>query len=195
MRSERSPEPIWSLRSAARALSSLVSLGVVELGAQHRHRLGAVLVLRALLLDHDHDAARHMGDADRRFGLVDVLAAGALRSHGVDLEVVGLISMSTSSTSGSTATVAAEVWMRPCASVSGTRWTRCTPDSNFSRANGPRPRDLGDDLLEAALGAFGERRGFRWSSPAARQIARTCDTGRPRTARPRRRRCRRGFRG
>ena len=28
-----------------------------------------------------------MGDADRRFGLVDVLAAGALRPHGVDLEI------------------------------------------------------------------------------------------------------------
>ena len=36
---------------------------------------------------------------------------------------------STSSASGSTATVAAEVWMRPCDSVVGTRWTRCTPDS------------------------------------------------------------------
>ena len=30
---------------------------------------------------------RQMGDADRRFGLVDVLAAGALRAHGVDLQV------------------------------------------------------------------------------------------------------------
>ena len=46
----------------------------------------------------------------------------------------GLISMSTSFASGSTATVAAEVWMRPLASVVGTRCTRCTPDSNFSRA-------------------------------------------------------------
>ena len=45
-----------------------------------------------------------------------------------------LISMSTSFASGSTATVAAEVWMRPLASVVGTRCTRCTPDSNFSRA-------------------------------------------------------------
>src|SRR6266550_3178425 len=36
---------------------------------------------------------------------------------------------STSSASGSTATVAAEVWMRPCASVTGTRCTRWTPDS------------------------------------------------------------------
>ena len=30
--------------------------------------------------------------------------------------------------------------MRPEASVSGTRWTRCTPDSNLSLANTPRPR-------------------------------------------------------
>ena len=42
-----------------------------------------------------------------------------------------LISTSTSSASGSTATVAVEVWMRPWDSVLGTRWTRCTPDSNF----------------------------------------------------------------
>ena len=27
-----------------------------------------------------------------------------------------------------------EVWMRPCDSVTGTRWTRCTPPSNFSSA-------------------------------------------------------------
>ena len=36
---------------------------------------------------------------------------------------------STSSASGSTATVAVEVWMRPCDSVSGTRCTRCVPPS------------------------------------------------------------------
>ena len=30
--------------------------------------------------------------------------------------------------------------MRPCASVSGTRCTRCTPDSNLSLAKAPRPR-------------------------------------------------------
>ena len=41
--------------------------------------------------------------------------------------------MSTSSASGSTATVAVEVWMRPLASVAGTRCTRCTPLSYFSR--------------------------------------------------------------
>jgi hypothetical protein len=46
---------------------------------------------------------------------------------------------STSSASGSTATVAAEVWMRPPLSVDGTRWTRWTPLSNFKRANTPWP--------------------------------------------------------
>ena len=34
---------------------------------------------------------------------------------------------------GSTATVTVDVWIRPEASVSGTRCTRCTPLSNFSR--------------------------------------------------------------
>src|SRR5712672_78046 len=40
---------------------------------------------------------------------------------------------STSSASGNTATVMAEVCTRPCCSVSGTRCTRCTPLSYLSR--------------------------------------------------------------
>ncbi len=44
--------------------------------------------------------------------------------------------ISTSSVSGNTSTPAAEVWMRPWDSVTGTRWTRCTPASNLSRRNG-----------------------------------------------------------
>jgi len=40
-------------------------------------------------------------------------------------------STSVASTSGITSTPAAEVWMRPWVSVTGTRWTRCTPPSNF----------------------------------------------------------------
>ena len=52
----------------------------------------------------------------------------------------GLIVMSsTGSASGSTATVHAEVWMRPWASVSGTRCTRCPPDSNLSFEYAPLP--------------------------------------------------------
>src|SRR5579883_1704648 len=43
------------------------------------------------------------------------------------------ILMSTSSASGSTATVTAEVCTRPCCSVAGTRCTRCTPLSYFNR--------------------------------------------------------------
>ena len=49
------------------------------------------------------------------------------------------MSISTSSASGRTATVAALVWMRPPDSVSGTRCTRWTPDSNLRRANTPSP--------------------------------------------------------
>ena len=45
---------------------------------------------------------------------------------------LGSMWISTSSTSGSTATVAVEVWMRPVDSVTGTRCTRCTPDSYLS---------------------------------------------------------------
>jgi hypothetical protein len=47
--------------------------------------------------------------------------------------------MSTSSASGRTATVTVEVWMRPLASVAGTRCTRCTPRSNLSRLQAPLP--------------------------------------------------------
>ena len=55
-----------------------------------------------------------------------------------------------SSASGSTATVHAEVWMRPCVSVAGTRCTRCAPDSNLSLRIRALPDDLGDDFLVAA---------------------------------------------
>ncbi len=63
--------------------------------------------------------------------------------------------MSTSSASGSTATVAAEVWMRPCASVAGTRCTRCTPLSRRSRPNAASPFDLEDRFLDPAQRALG----------------------------------------
>mmetsp|Transcript_9523 Transcript_9523/g.43384 ORF Transcript_9523/g.43384 Transcript_9523/m.43384 type:complete len:270 (+) Transcript_9523:1398-2207(+) len=44
-----------------------------------------------------------------------------------------LITRSTSSACGNTATLAVDVCTRPCVSVAGTRCTRCTPDSNFRR--------------------------------------------------------------
>lgn len=44
---------------------------------------------------------------------------------------LGSIFTSTSETSGMMATVAVEVWIRPCVSVAGTRCTRWTPASYF----------------------------------------------------------------
>ena len=47
------------------------------------------------------------------------------------------ISSLSSSASGNTITPAAEVWMRPCDSVTGMRCTRCTPPSYFRLAHTP----------------------------------------------------------
>ena len=47
------------------------------------------------------------------------------------------ISSLSSSASGKTMTPAAEVWMRPCDSVTGMRCTRCTPPSYFRLAHTP----------------------------------------------------------
>jgi len=38
-----------------------------------------------------------------------------------------------------TATVDVEVWIRPCDSVSGTRWTRCVPASHLKIEYAPSP--------------------------------------------------------
>ena len=48
------------------------------------------------------------------------------------LKSESLIFKSTSSASGNTATVAADVWTLPCVSVSGTLWTLSTPVSYFN---------------------------------------------------------------
>ena len=66
---------------------ALVDLELVELGLQHLHRGGAVLVLAALVLAGDHDAGGHVADAHRRLGLVDVLPTGAARAEHIGLEV------------------------------------------------------------------------------------------------------------
>ena len=49
------------------------------------------------------------------------------------------MSTSTSSASGSTVTVADDVWMRPWLSVTGTRWTRCGPPSKCMCGHTPSP--------------------------------------------------------
>src|SRR5690606_14411592 len=55
---------------------ALLQLQFVKPGAEHFPRLGAVLVLGAVVLALDDDAGRNVGEADRRVGGVDVLAAG-----------------------------------------------------------------------------------------------------------------------
>ena len=67
---------------------------------------------------HD-DAGRQVGDAHGGFRLVDVLAAGAARADHVDAQVLGLDIDIDLLGLGQHATVAAEVWMRPLASVFG----------------------------------------------------------------------------
>ena len=66
---------------------ALLQLGLVEPRLELLHRLGPVLVLRALVLAGDDDAGREMGDAHRAVGGVDVLPAGARRAVGVDAQL------------------------------------------------------------------------------------------------------------
>ncbi len=73
---------------SAAYLLLLAHLQLVQPRLQLLHGGGAVLVLGALVLAGDDDAGRHMGDADRRLGLVDVLAAGAAGAVGVDAQIL-----------------------------------------------------------------------------------------------------------
>ena len=66
---------------------ALLQFGLIEARLQHGHGRGAILVLRTLLLAGNDDAGRHVRDADGRVGRVDVLAASARRTIGVNLEV------------------------------------------------------------------------------------------------------------
>ena len=59
------------------------------------------------------------------------------------------MSTSTSSASGRTMTVAAEVWIRPWDSVTGTRCTRCGPPSCFRRCQASSPLHHEGHLVEA----------------------------------------------
>src|SRR5262245_3322783 len=87
-----------ALRAIARAdlalalrgprLGRLLALELIKTRAQHLHGEPAVLVLR-FLGRHDDKAGWQMGDANGRIRLVDVLATGTTRPHGVDTDVLG----------------------------------------------------------------------------------------------------------
>ena len=55
--------------------------------AQHGHCFVLVAVLRAIVLALHDDIGRQVGDSNRRFGLVDMLAAGARRTKDIDAQV------------------------------------------------------------------------------------------------------------
>ena len=67
------------------------------------------------------------------------------------------ILMSTSSASGSTATVAAEVWMRPCVSVAGHALDAVHAGLPAQQAEGLGSAHGDDRLLDAAEGAVAQR--------------------------------------
>ena len=102
------------------------------------HGLVFILKLAALVLALNDRAGGQVRDADRGARLIDN-AGRPRRSNGTcrSANPSGRFSSSTSSASGSTATVAVLVWMRPCVSVSGTRWTRV--DAAFVAQPRPRP--------------------------------------------------------
>ena len=87
MRSLRSPLPIRPLRVRGLLGGALAALLVAQPRQQHRHRLGLVAVLAAVVLAFGHQPGGQVGDADRAVGLVDVLAAGAAGAEGVDAQL------------------------------------------------------------------------------------------------------------
>ena len=139
----------------------LAALGVVQFGAQHLQRFGFVLMLRALFLHKDDHAGRQMGDADGGFGLVDVLAAGALGPHGVDLEIVVFdqdidvfhLGQHRDRRRGSV----------DAAGRLGIRHALHPVHAGFEFELGEHTPavDFGDDFLEAAFAAFADRQDFR----------------------------------
>jgi hypothetical protein len=88
------PDPVAAVAAADQALArrgflrgAFVAVLVAQPRRQHRHRLGLVAVLRAVVLALGDDAGRQVGDADRAVGLVDVLTAGAAGAEGVDAQL------------------------------------------------------------------------------------------------------------
>jgi triosephosphate isomerase len=69
-------------------LIEFLPLQIENTAAQQIHGFGLVAVLRAFFLHHHRQSGRCMGDADRAFGLVDMLAASPARAHGFDYQIL-----------------------------------------------------------------------------------------------------------
>src|SRR6185437_9463369 len=68
----------------------LLQLILVELGAKLLHGTGTVFMLGSLVLALHDDAGRQVREAHRRFGAIDMLAAGPAGAKNVDLQIVRL---------------------------------------------------------------------------------------------------------
>ena len=111
-------------RSAACSLIAFSSAALNNL-ACNSDMARARFVLGAFILAFNHHTRGQVGYADRRISGVHMLAT---RAGGAKVSMrrssLRISTFSTSSGSAITATVQAEVWIRPWDSVSGTRWTR-----------------------------------------------------------------------
>ena len=196
MRSERSPLPISDLRVAASlAWRSRICLSLMRAASTD----SACALFLCCERSSWHSTTMPVGRCVMRTAESVLLMCWPPAPEARKVSMRSSAGLSTtspiSSASGMTATVQALVWMRPCVSVAGTRCTRWPPDSNLRRRIGALADDLGDDFLVAADFARSSAIRLRPASPGARHSASTCGTDRRRTARIRRRRCRRGFRG
>ena len=68
-------------------LLPLLALALEQTRRQHRHRLGTIAVLGAIVLALDDEPGGQVSDSHRRIGLVDVLSPGARGAEGVDAQV------------------------------------------------------------------------------------------------------------
>ena len=82
------PQPTSVLLDSSLSCSmALAHFNFVQARFQHRHRFGAVAVLRAVVLALHDDTGRHVRDPHRGVGLVDVLTARARCAVRVDAQV------------------------------------------------------------------------------------------------------------
>src|SRR6185437_10504050 len=103
----------------------LLQLILVELGAKLLHGTGTVFMLGSLVLALHDDAGRQVREAHRRFGAIDMLAAGPAGAKNVDLQSSGFMSiLMSSSICGYTKTEANEVCLRALASKGEMRTKR-----------------------------------------------------------------------
>ena len=184
------------MRGWACAESCLLLLGGQQSRGQQRHRARAVLVLRALVLAFDHDAARQVRDAHRRVGLVDVLAAGAggavgidAQFRGIDLDLLDLIELRQDrDRDGRGMDAPLRLGRRHALHAVGA-------GLELQLREDAAADDAADDFAVAAVLAGTLAQGLDLPALRLRRSGCTCAADRRRRSRPHRRRCRRGSPG